>query len=546
MRHRLVLAFVVAALLAAAVPGPANAATIVVNSTADGPLVPGGAECTLRDAIEDAVFDDSNYGDCLSGNEDDTIIFQLPAGSTITLTAGELRLPAAALTEGISIQGPGADQLTISGEGASRVFKVEHSSVATPEEISDLTIASGKVETGEESLGGGVLNAGELTLAGVVLEGNEVKATGSSFVKGNGGGVANLPGATLAIERSTIVGNTAGAVATAPGFAYGDGGGVFNEGALMISGSTIAYNGAIAAGSGAQSASGGGIATTATGMRVTGSTIVGNTVISGALRSGANVLATGTTELEDTIVAEPEGATNCAGVASPLGFDLEDGNSCGFNQATDQPNTAPKLAAAGLADNGGPTPTIALEPDSPALDQGLAAPGETTDQRGLRRPVVLPGLTAPPGGDHADIGAYEQQAPETEKTNGPGGGGSSGGAGSSGGGGGTSPSGGGTLPTHTPSPTPKLKVTITRLPAKTTKRRVTIRFQATVSGAKFRCSIDGSRPRPCHSSFKAKKLGLGRHTFTVSATAAGQRSKATKVFRVVAPARKHPGNHRGG
>jgi hypothetical protein len=79
--------------------------------------------------------------------------------------------------------------------------------------------------------------------------------------------------------------------------------------------------------------------------------------------------------------------------------------------------------------------------------------------------VVLPGLTAPPGGDHADIGAYEQQA-ETEETNEPDGGGPS------------------------------------RLAAE--------------------------RPR----------LGLGRHTFTVSATAAGQHGKAAKVSsRVV---RRHP------
>jgi CSLREA domain-containing protein len=539
MRNKLLLALVVAALTAAAVPGLAHAATIVVNSSADD-LVVGGDHCTLRDAIEDAVFDDSTYGNCLSGNGDDTIAFQLPARSTITLTLGELLLPSASLTgQAIDIQGPGASQLTVAGAGTGRVFKIEHSSVATPETISGLTIAAGKVETGEESLGGGVLNAGELTLAGVVVEGNEVKATGSLVAAGNGGGIANLSGATLAIERSTIVGNTAGSVATAPGLAYADGGAVFNQGTLTISGSTIAGNGAIAAGGAGQSAGGGGIATTATGMRVTGSTIVGNTVISGALRSGANVFATGTTELESTIVAEPEGATNCAGVVTPLGFNLEDEDSCGFNQPTDQPDTDPKLAAAGLADNGGPTLTIALEPGSPALDQGLAAPGETTDQRGLRRPVVLPGLTAPPGGDHADIGAFEQQAPEMEEANEPGGGGSAGGGGgSSAGGGGNQPAGGGAPPTQAATST--LKVKIAHLAAKTTRRRVTIRFHANLSGAKFRCSLDGSRSRPCRSPFKAKRLGLGRHTFIVSATAAGQHSKAAKVsFRVVRPRPRH-------
>jgi hypothetical protein len=274
-------------------------------------------------------------------------------------------------------------------------------------------------------------------------------------------------------------------------------------------------------------------------LAVGSSTIVGNTVISGALRSGANVLAGGTAEFENTIIAAPEGAANCSGALTSLGFNLEDEDSCGFNQATDQSNTDPKLAAAGLADNGGPTPTIALEPGSPALDQGLAAPGETTDQRGLRRPVVLPGLTAPPGGDHADIGAFEQQAPEMEETNEPGGGGSAGGGGgSSAGGGGKQPAGGGAPPTQAATST--LKVKIAHLAAKTTRRRVTIRFHANLSGAKFRCSLDGSRSRPCRSPFKAKRLGLGRHTFIVSATAAGQHSKAAKVsFRVVRPRPRH-------
>jgi CSLREA domain-containing protein len=531
MRHRLVLAVAVVALVAA-VPGLANAATIVVDSTADGPLVPGGSECTLRDAIQGAVFD-SNYGGCLSGHDDDTITFRLPAPSTITLTAGELRLPAASSTEGISIQGPGADQLTISGGGASRVFAIGQGPVANPESISGLTITGGKVETGEESLGGGILNGGELTLSGVVVEGNEVGATGPLFVRGNGGGIANVPGATLRIERSTIAGNTAGADASGPAFAYADGGGVFNEGALTISASTIVGNAANTAGGGTQSASGGGIYT-ATAAKITSSTIVGNSVASGALGAGANIFPTGTTELQNTIVAAPQGAPNCSIEVTSLGFDLEDGHTCGFHQATDQPDTDPRLAAVGLVDNGGPTPTIALDPGSPALDQGLAAPGETTDQRGLRRPVVLPGLTAPPGGDHADIGAYEQQLPEPEETSEPGGGGSSGGGGgpSAGGGATPPPPAGGPLPTRTA--TPRLKVTIAHVAAKTTRRRVKIRFHADLPGAKFRCALDKARPRPCRSPYKARKLRLGKHTFTVRATADGRRSKPAKVrFRVV-------------
>jgi hypothetical protein len=52
-----------------------------------------------------------------------------------------------------------------------------------------------------------------------------------------------------------------------------------------------------------------------------------------------------------------------------------------------------------LADNGGPTWTLALQPGSPALDAGNNFAGLSTDQRG-------PGFVRVAGG-RADIGAYE-------------------------------------------------------------------------------------------------------------------------------------------
>ncbi|HXW81871.1 MAG TPA: choice-of-anchor Q domain-containing protein, partial [Acidimicrobiales bacterium] len=61
-----------------------------------------------------------------------------------------------------------------------------------------------------------------------------------------------------------------------------------------------------------------------------------------------------------------------------------------------------------LQDNGGPTDTMALLPGSPAIDAGDSF-GLTTDQRGDPRPVDFPGLPNAPGGDGADIGAFEVQ-----------------------------------------------------------------------------------------------------------------------------------------
>jgi Ca2+-binding RTX toxin-like protein len=57
-----------------------------------------------------------------------------------------------------------------------------------------------------------------------------------------------------------------------------------------------------------------------------------------------------------------------------------------------------------LADNGGPTPTHALNVGSPAIDQGLAS---GADQRGAPRPFDLAGV-ALAGDNNADIGAYER------------------------------------------------------------------------------------------------------------------------------------------
>jgi hypothetical protein len=52
-----------------------------------------------------------------------------------------------------------------------------------------------------------------------------------------------------------------------------------------------------------------------------------------------------------------------------------------------------------LADNGGPTPTMALLPGSPAINAGTSAGAPSTDQRGLGRVGAV------------DIGAYELQTP---------------------------------------------------------------------------------------------------------------------------------------
>src|SRR5205814_10233162 len=96
------------------------------------------------------------------------------------------------------------------------------------------------------------------------------------------------------------------------------------------------------------------------------------------------------------------------------GHNIDDGASCGFTgthctttTGTSFCGTDPLLDPAGPADHGGPTQTIALTGESPAIDAGdetvcAAPPVGGLDQRGFDRPGV--------GATRCSIGAYEFDA----------------------------------------------------------------------------------------------------------------------------------------
>jgi hypothetical protein len=114
-------------------------------------------------------------------------------------------------------------------------------------------------------------------------------------------------------------------------------------------------------------------------------------------------------------VANSTSGSNCSGLGitddgyngiTDGGYNVEDGNSCTFTQGSGSlSNTDPLLDPAGLQDNGGPTETIALQPESPAVElvgSGACPPPET-DQRGVERPQ----------GAACDSGAFELEAEES-------------------------------------------------------------------------------------------------------------------------------------
>ncbi|MEW4491085.1 right-handed parallel beta-helix repeat-containing protein [Thalassoglobus sp. JC818] len=323
---------------------------------------------SLRDAIDQA-----------NANEGDEIIqFSAAlAGGTITLTSGQLTLSDTIGT--MTIVGLGADQLTISGNGNSRVFQVETGVTAS---ISGLTISDGKTiyAYDDANNGGGIDNYGFLTLANSTISGNSTVGGG-----GGGGGIYNRASGQLTVTGSTLANNS------------GDNGaGITNNGKLSVSNSTFSGN---------SGGFGGGILNTSPRftLEVSNSTFYGN--------SGSAIMNMNSLVLNNSILANSLGSSDLDGNSS--GGTLSGSNNLiQWNNTTGLVNTItgvdPMLGD--LQDNGGPTPTMALLAGSAAINAGdnsLADDPQsgnalTTDQRGA-------GFSRITGGT-VDIGAYEYQS----------------------------------------------------------------------------------------------------------------------------------------
>src|SRR5262249_14779360 len=133
----------------------------------------------LLSALTVTTAADSGHGslrfEIAHAKSGDTINFASSLkGQTITLTSGELLI-----NKVLTIQGPGAGQLTISAAGG-RVFDVNSSQ---PVVLTGLTISNGR-----SSQGGGIFNAvrSNLTVSACAISNCNV-----SFTFGQGGGIFN-------------------------------------------------------------------------------------------------------------------------------------------------------------------------------------------------------------------------------------------------------------------------------------------------------------------------------------------------------------------
>ncbi len=346
----------------------------VFNVTTAADVVdPSDGLMSLREAVQAA---NANPGD-------DTITFAPGlAGKTITLALGELSLTDT--TGKTTIVGLGADQLTIDGNQASRIFNIVSGVTA---DISGLTITDGHVSSSiygnSGSDGGGILNYGTLTLAESTVSGNS--ATGV------GGGIDNA--GTLTVTNSTLSGNSAI-----------NGGGIFNDSTLTAVNSTLAGNAA-------HTGIGGGIYNVTSGMVTvingtvfdnSGYTIGGGIANYGTLTIGNTIVAGNSANFDDGIHVTPALAVlaNIYGEVTANYSLIGDTSGATISGANNVLNQDPRLGW--LGNNGGPTQTVPPLPGSPAIDAGsnsLIPSGVVTDQRGPGFPRIVNGTV--------DIGAVE-------------------------------------------------------------------------------------------------------------------------------------------
>jgi hypothetical protein len=256
--------------------------TITVTNDADN------GSGSLRAALQSAVAGD-------------TIDFARSAYGTITLSSGPLEV-----TTNVTIDGPGAKNLTINGNNTYQDLVVEAGVTAT---VSGVTFTGGEAPANSFYGGGGIFNAGTLTVANCVITGNSGEAGAGISNSGNltversvvsdnsaefSAGIANSPLAILNISGSTItnnvaqdlcggIGNYLGSVkisnsVISDNSAQSGGGGICDTRGSNGTGGTMTIMNSDISGNKAGSENGGGIMVYGGALTLVGSTLQNNTV----------------------------------------------------------------------------------------------------------------------------------------------------------------------------------------------------------------------------------------------------------------------------
>ncbi|MEJ7846877.1 MAG: choice-of-anchor Q domain-containing protein [Pyrinomonadaceae bacterium] len=309
--------------------------SLIVSKKPDTNDLVCDVDCSLREAVHQAGL---NFGT-------DTITFAPNVFGTITLGGTEISIN----NQSVNIVGyTKASTLTVSGNNASRIFKLDNSTVS----ISGMTLTNGLAGI-PNGLGGAIFgNSSNLTLDRVMITGNDANGYSAFYMSG---------GSTQRISNSTISGNSA---KNSPGI------GIANT-ALFMSNTTISGNFDSDGGAGL-----GALLCMNGALNIRNSTIAFNRVAAG---TNAGIQLSGCAlNIGNSIVAQNQASANpdiqlSSGSIVSVGGNLigsTNGFPAGtFSQTNDQTSVDPLLAV--LADNGGNVPTHMLMPLSPAINNGV-------------------------------------------------------------------------------------------------------------------------------------------------------------------------------
>ncbi|HWD92329.1 MAG TPA: choice-of-anchor Q domain-containing protein [Verrucomicrobiae bacterium] len=272
------------------------------------------------------------------------------------------------------------------------------------------TAAHGGVAGG--AAGGGLYNANtnvvilNCTFANNISEGGNGTDGGTSSGRNGlvgypggsalGAGIDNdgsLGATNCTFFENNVVGGTGGTGGTgARGGTGGNGGraiggGLYNAGSVSLVNCTFSKGSAVG---GTNGVAGSGVAAGRDGSRGTSS---GGNIANVAKKKNGSLF------LMNSIVAASASGSSSSGAIVDGGFNISADKSIAFKKkGTSRAKLNPLIGD--LADNGGPTETIALATNSPAVDQIDPSSAPDLDQRGVARPqFVFTNLS--------DIGAYE-------------------------------------------------------------------------------------------------------------------------------------------
>ncbi len=397
-------------------PAPLVVTTLEDQVTEDG-------ACSLREAIlQIRDGDPAALNDCAPGN---LFGYLNEIRFDPSLAYGVIALngtPMPSLTTGMRIEGPLAEDahgITLDAGGQSRIFEASGAHILT---LIGMTLTGGRVE-GSNGHGGALLieQGVSLRMEYARLMNNEASGNGSgggalaaidssidlfdcelggnTSVQGDGGAIL-ADNSNLSLVRCLLEGNKAG---------MGRGGAVYMDrdtGYTALENTTISDN--------LSGLDGGGLHVTGE-LYMAFSTMYNNTAGSGArdlfLQKLEPVDFTTFYLWHSLIVQESPGASSCTVINSNL--DLQSSLSTDA-ACTGTASPAADIGLQPLADNGGPTRTHALAPDSIALNRGdpscsgyVFAGSQFHDQRNQQRPGI--------GSTSCDAGAYERQVPPVDQ-----------------------------------------------------------------------------------------------------------------------------------